>query len=362
MDYKDKFTLDGLVEVPRGVTVETVGKVAGFIAEARRGSRVAEAQLLEGLTSGDLATATAHLMNLISIPQLPEVKDRPISALAGSRVVPDFRPAVLTSIFGDLTGAGIDASGSAAVIPEGQPYPEVTISGVESAYAKLQKRGVRFNWTFEAMINDVMGILDGIPGELRDLALDTEWNEIGEALLKATTKSGSVTLPDGTVVPEDSPVSPNAIWAATIALGERKVNGRKIGSLSGYNVVVPVGRKVFVEYQIRQAMNIVSIVPGSSGGVVYGAPDMSIFSTISVIEHPAVTGTNWYLLPKPGAYRRPVLDILRLRGYETPQIRVRNDGGDSYSFDADTAAFRLRMVVGAALWDQTPVVYSDGTP
>lgn len=361
MEYQDKFTLDGLLKAPRGVTPESVSRVAKLVEHAKRGSYLAEAQLKESLMSGDLASSVTHFLNVITIPQLPDDKDRPVAKLAGFRVVPDFRPAVLYGLYGDAEGPGITADGSAPRVPQGTPYPVVTVKGKESAYAKLAKRGNRVNWDFEDFINDTIGVLDGIPSMLREIALDTEWNEVGEAITGGGVALPSVTLPDTTVVPANAPVSANAIMAAIQALAERKVNGRKIGTLGGYNVVVPVGKKLALEYDIRKALGITAILPASTtGGAVTIGPDNSILNTIEVIEHDKATGTTWNLLPKPGAYRRPVVDLLRLRGYEQPQLRVQANGGDGFSFDADSAAMRLRLVTGAARWDEDPIVKSTG--
>jgi hypothetical protein len=361
-EFENEFNLDGAVMPPKGVTVESVGKVSKLIAEAKRGSFVAEAQLKESMMTGTLAASVAHFINIITVPQLPEDKNRPVAKLATFETVPDFRPATLYGIFGDLTGPGVEDDGAASIVPQGQPYPEVTISGVESAYGKLKKRGNRINWDFEDFINDTVGVLDRIPGQLADVALETEWQEVGDALIAATTASGSVTLPDGTVVATNKAISANAIMAAIQALANRSVNGtsRKIGTLSAYKVVVPVGQKVFVDYMIRMALGILYVVPGSGGGSVTPAPDNSVLANVEVIEHSKVTGTKWYLLPAPGAYSRPNLSVLRLRGYETPQIRVQQNGGDGFSFDADSAAMRLRLVVGGALWFQSGIVVSSG--
>jgi len=361
-EFQDKFTLDGLVMPPKGVTVDSVNKVRTLVEAAHRGNRVAEAQLAESMMTGVLANSVAHFINVITIPQLPDDKDRPVAKLASFRTVSDFRPVTLYSVFGKLTGPGIEADGAAAQVPQGTPYPEATISGVESAYSKLGKRGLRINWDFEDFVNDTLGVLDGIPSELRSIALETEWQEIGDAIIRATTEMTSTTLPDGTVVPVNAPISANAIMAAIQQLALRTVNGvdKKIGTLSGYNVIVPVGQKVFVDYYIKQALSGLYVLPGSSGGVVTAPPDNSVLGRVEVIEHEKVTGTKWYLAPKPGAYSRPVFDLLRLRGYETPQIRVKTDGGDGFSFDADTAAMRLRLVTGSVLWFQEAVVYSEG--
>lgn len=363
-EFTDKFTLDGLLSVQKNVTPESVAKVAKLVTEAKRGGFVAEAQLKESMMSGVLANSVAHFINVITIPQLPEDKDRPVAKLAGFRTVPDFKPAILYSLFGDLTGPGIDDDGAAAIVPQGQPFPEVTITGVESAAGKLRKRGARIGWDFEDFINDTIGVLDGIPAELRDVALETEWQEVGDALILAdiTTGATPIVLPDGTSVAQNKAISATAIMAAIYALSLRTINGtkRKIGTLSGYNVVVAPGQKIYVDYMIKQALSGLYVLPGSGGGVVTAPPDNTVLTTVEVIEHEKVTGTKWYVAPKPGSYRRPVLDVLRLRGYEQPQIRVRAEGGDGFSFDADTAAMRLRLVTGAALWFKEAIVYSSG--
>jgi hypothetical protein len=367
---KDKLSLDGAIRVPRGVTQDSVGKVAKFIAEAKRGSFIAEAQLKESLMTGTLASSVAHLINLITIPQLPDTKERPVAKLAGTRQVSDFRPATLYSIFGTLEGPGVvkpdntatgDGVGSAPRVPQGTPYPVATITGAESAYSKLNKRGLRVNWDFEDFINDTLGVLDGIPAELRQIALQTEWQEVGDALVGGSaTALGAVTLPDGTAEPANAAVSAKSIMGAIQQLAKQKVHNSLIGTLSGYNVVVPVGSKVFVDYSIRMALGITAILPSSAGGAMTIGPDNSVLGNVEVIEHESVTGTNWYLLPKPGAYRRPVLDVLQLRGYEQPQLRYKDDGGDGFSFDTDSASLRLRMVTGAALWFSEAVVHSTG--
>lgn len=360
--FANPFTLDGLVRPPRGVTEESTNRVAALVEAGMGGSYLAEAQLKESMLTGVLASSVAHFINLVTIPQLPEDNDRPVAKLAGFRTVPDFRPAMLYSMFGKMTGPGVEPDGAAAVVPQGTPFPEVTISGQESLYGSLKKRGVRIDWDFEDFVNDTLGVLDGIPTELRDIALETEWQEVGDALIKATTAAGSVTLPDGTVVATNPKATANGIMAAIQALAERTVNGakNKIGTFGGYNVVVAPGRKVFVDYEIRKALGIMYVLPASTGGNVLPAPDNSVLANVEVIEHSKVTGDAWYLYPKPGQYRRPVLDVLRLRGYETPQIRVRTEGGDGFSFDADTASMRLRLVTGGALWAQEPIVYSSG--
>lgn len=367
-NFKDSFTLDGRLKPQLGVNRREVAKVKGLFERALQGDIVADAMLREMVTSGSASLSLAHIVNVNLIPQLDKL-ERSVTPIVGSgaRTTPDFRPVVLQSLFGNLTGPGIGANGEAAVVPEGTPYPKVSISGKESFYTNLAKRGVSFDFTWEARVNDTVGFFADMPGELLTLTDTTEYAEVFDALDQAVDALPSVTLPDGTVVPANAPLSPNAIFAAVLALAERSINGNKIGTLSGYNVLVPVGRKPYIEYQLKQWMNIISV---QDGAITFGAPDTSVLSTVEVIETPRLTGLNWKLLPKPGATRRPVLELLRLRGYETPELRVKADagmylGGGAVpalegSFEADTIEYRYRYVVGGVLWDDTWVVVSTG--
>lgn len=367
-EYKDKFTLDGRLHPQFGVSRAKVKATQALLEKALAGDIIADATLREAVTSTDAAINLGHLFNLQLIPQLDKL-ERSIVPLVGSgaRVTPDFRPVMLQSLFGNLDGPGIGANGEAVTVPEGTPYPKVSITGQESFYTKLAKRGVSFDFTWEARVNDAIGFFDGLPSELLELTDTTEYAEIFDALLQANEELPAVTLPDGTEVAVNAPVSPNAIFAAILALAERTINGNKIGTLTGYNVIVPVGRKLYVDYQLKQWQNMISV---QDGAVTFAAPDNGLLSTVTVIESPRVTGTVWYLLPKPGSTRRPVLELLRLRGYENPELRVQNLQG-SYvgggkvspfegSFDTDSISYRYRLVVGGVLWDDQWVVYSEG--
>lgn len=369
-EFKDKFTLDGLLKPQLGVTPAKVKAVQGLVEKALAGDFIADATLREAVTTSDAMFNVGHLVNLQTIPQLDKA-DKSITGLAGFRTVKDFRPTALQSLFGNLTGAGIGPNGEAVEVPEGTSYPKVTITGQESFYQKLTKRGVSFSFTWEAAVNDTVGFFEGLPDDLLTLTDSTQYAEVFDALLTATAGLPVVALPDGASSLINSPATATGILAAIQTLAERTVNGNKIGTLSGYNVIVATGRKAFVEYSIRQAMNILYVLPSSAGGNVNVAPDNSVLGSVEIIESDRVTGANWFLLPKPGASKgRPVLELLRLRGYETPELRVQNNQG-SYigggriapfegSFEADVIDYRYRYVCGGVLWDTAWVVRSSG--
>ena len=367
VEYKDEFTLDGrLKPANRNVTRAKVEAADRLMQDAMRGDRIAAGKLAEAFTTSDLPFSVAHLINAVTIPQFDEA-ERTWTQVAGTRTVNDFSPVRLQSLFASVTGSGVHENGGLVTIPENAPYPHITVSGQEAMYSKLTKAGARFSWSWESQVNaDPVGFFESIPGELLSLALDTEEREVYEALVNGTTTHlGSQTLPDGTVVPADAPISPEAIWAAIIQLQNVEVNGRKVGRATGYNVVVPAGTKDFIEYALNR-----QIIQVQDGLITYGPGDTSALANVSVVETSFLTGTQWIVLPKPGAIRRPVLELLRLRGYEQPELRVQASasnytGGGVVSpfegdYEADEISMRVRFVAGGVMWDSSYSVVSDG--
>lgn len=365
-EYKDEFTLDGRLK-PQGrvVTRQKVAEADRLLQKALRGDKIAQGTLSEAFSSTDLPFSVAHLISAVTIPQFDEA-ERTWSQVAGVRTVDDFGPVRLQSLYSSITGSAVHENGGLVTVPEHAPYPHITVQGQEAFYAKLAKSGARFTWSWESNVNDVVGFFENIPNELLSLALDTEEREVYEALVNGTTNHlAAQTLPDETQVVADAPISPAAIWAAIIQLQNVEVNGRKVGRASGYNVVVPAGTKDFLEYALNR-----QIIAIQDGSITYGPGDMSALANLGIVETPYLTGTQWIVLPKPNAIRRPVLELLRLRGYEQPELRVQANAGNYIGggvvspfegdFEADEIAMRVRYVAGGVLWDPSYSVISDG--
>lgn len=348
------------------ITKRKVEAASKLLGAAMSGDKIAMGQLAEVHTTSDLKHNIAFLASAVALPQF-DAAERTWSQVAGVRTVNDFGPVRLMSLFGELTGAGVHEDGGLPTVPEAAPYPYVTVTGQEAFYAKLAKMGAKFGFTWESNVNDIVGFFEQIPSQLVELALDTEEREVFDALVNGTTASlASQTLPDGTVVPANAPLSPEAIWAALIQLQNVEVNGRKVGRASGYSVVVPAGTADFIEYSLNRR-----IIAVQDGLITYGPGDMSALANISIVETSFLSGNNWIVLPKPGAIRRPVLELLRLRGYEQPELRVHGDtgnyvGGSAVSpfegnFDSDVVDYRIRYVAGGVLWSSDYSVKSNGT-
>lgn len=379
-EYKDTFTLDGRVEVVPGVTKRKVEAVQNLTERHLRGDRIASATLHEALTTSDAIFSAAHLATLNFLPNYDEAP-REWRTVAGTRQVPDFRPATLYSLNRSWTdgngdsnvlsnGAGGTRHG-APEIPEGTAYPYAYIGGQNAEGGAVTKKGLKTDWTLEARINDGVGVIDTLPGELNEVALDTEEEEVFLALTgfvraTASTQLAGGAVPTGGTVVANAPFSRDALIRAQIELSERVINGRKVRVTGGYNVLVPTGQGIFAQFVLNQTFAEVK-----DGNFVLNIEGYNPLAGITVVETDYLSGTEWILMPKPGATRRPVLDRLTLRGYETPQLFVDNHvgipiGSSSIapfegSFAADVITLKLRQFGGAAVWDNgQAIVYSEG--
>jgi len=379
--YKNPFTLDGRVKVVPGVSNRKVDAVKGLLERHYAGDAIATATLHEALTSSDAIFNMTHLATLNFVPQY-DAAPRVWSQIAGTRTVPDFKPVTLYSLNRSWTdGNGgsqvLSDHGAAPVIPEGTPYPYAYISGELAAGAGVVKRGFKTDWTLEARINDGLAALERLPAEMLEVSLDTEEADVWGALTTQKTAAsnliGGLVPGNAVAIPANAPFSRDAVIRAIIELSQRVLNGRKIQVTGNFNLLVPTGQSVFVNFVLNQTLNAISTNPA------VGTPEFlyqvnggyNPLAGISVIESDWVTGAQWYLIPKPGSTRRPVLERLDLRGYSTPQLFVENLAGNyagggavspfEGSFSADVITLKLRQFGGGVLWDSgVGLVFSSG--
>lgn len=383
--YEDEYVLDGRLHPQAGVTRRKVQEASKLFKAAMAGDFRADANLREAVKSTDASLNLAHAINIEFVPQFDR-KVHELGSWAGERKVKDFRPTALYSLYwgeGDdetdedsqhvsnMRGAGLGAHGEPLVIPEGGLFPLVSMTGgLESYYQKLRKRGLRFDWTWEAQINDTVGFFEQVPGELMAVSVDGLIAEFFDALFSVTnaTQLAQGTAPDGTVVAARGKLSPEAVAEAIYQRSQREVKGNKIGEATSYNLFVPIGAKRFWDFQVNR--RVLTVQNGSF--VEDGSRwNRDALSSVTIIEHERVAALHWYLVPAPGSTRRPAIEFLKLRGYETPELRVQNLQG-SYvgkgaispfegSFETDSIAYRLRTIGGAVLWGEYQVIWSDGS-
>lgn len=374
--YKDNLSLDGRLKVVNGVTARKVSAAKDLLEGHLRGDFIKSAQLREALTTSDAVFNLAHLATLNFVPNYDEA-EREWSTIAGERTVPDLKPVTLYSLNkswtdgnGESNVLGDGPNPVSPIVPEGSVYPYAYISGDVAQGASVVKRGFKTDWTLESRINDGLGAIEALPEEMRTVALDTEEADVFGALISQKTSASTLAggpIPSGVTVDPNSALTRDAITRAVIELSERKINGRKIRVRGGYNLVVPTGQRLFVQFLLDQVLTKIH-----NGDLEFSFNGRELFAGLTVVESDFLTGTEWFLLPKKGTTARPVLERLKLRGYETPQLFVDNHVGQYVgsatvapfegSFDADVITLKLRQFGGGVLWDNgLGVVYSNGT-
>ena len=376
MTYVDQLTCDGRLQLTAGVSAKKVAAVKTLWESARRGSRLDEARLMEAVTTSDAIFNLAHFASINFLKDYDEAP-RTWTEIAGVREVPDFRPATLHSINqswntdGNGTLGEGDPSFVAPVIPENTPYPHAFLSGESAQGAGVLKRGFKVSWTLESQINYGLGVFAALPENMRNVALDTEDADVYGALLQdgrnsVTTFAGGP-LPNGEVLDPNAGLTRDAVLRGIIELNERTINGRKARYNGGFNLIVPVGQKIFIEYQL--ALDAATLQDGS---FQYRVNDGNPLGSVTVIESEYLSGTEWFIVPKKGTTRRPVLERLELKNYRTPQLFVENISGNYVgggavspfegSFDTDAVTLKLRMFGGGVVWDGgAAILYSNGT-
>jgi hypothetical protein len=372
-DYQNAFDLDGRLKRNIHVNERKVAAVKSLLEQSNRGNRIASAQLQELLTTTDAIFNLAHLANLNFVPNYDEAP-RTWTQVAGTRTVDDFRPVTLYSInrsWTDGNGASnvLSDHGAAPVIPEGTAYPYAYIAGEVQAGAGVSKKGLKTDWTLESRINDGLGAIRDLPSQLLQVSLDTEeeevWGAITTQLTAASDLDGGVTY-EGWTVPANGSLTRDALIQAIFEISQRTINGRQIQVTGGYNLVVPLGRGVYANFILNQGLGALTRDTNAAAGTasaqrIYSIGGGDPLAGISVVESEWVTGTAWMLIPKVGATKRPVIERLSLRGYETPQLFVENHvgsavGGGNISpfegdFDADVITLKLRQFGGGIVWD-----------
>lgn len=372
--YTDKFTLDGRVKPVAGVTEAKVRHTAGMVDKMLTGDRVAKGQFEALITTSDLGFNVAHLINLDVLPKFDEAT-RNWTTIAGTRSVPDFNDVRLYSLdlqWDDRTLGNGNPRHVAPVIPEATAYPEASFTGKSYAGTGLHKRGFRTGFSFEAFVNDSLGYINSLPDAMLEVALDTEEYEVYSALINGVgedqaLKAGvSLESTEATVAP-NAPLSRDALIVALEQVSQRVINGRRVQVTGGWNLIVGVGQTARAQW----ALSTLGLAQITDGNRLMTVNNYNPLAGIDVVESEYVTGASWYLLPKPGASRLPVLDNLRLIGHEAVDLRVQGLAGQytggaavspyEGSFDADTADFRVRLFTRGNLWNPDLVIWSDGS-
>lgn len=370
--YKNPYTLDGRIPFGPWVTQKKVEFTKDLVEKMLTGDRQAKG-LFEGLiTTSELSMNLAQLVNAQVLPQLDQtelVSDQ----IATVRPVSDFRNNYLYTL-AQAFAAGTVGDAKATkpldtlpIVPEGTPYPEFTFSGEVVEGSAIAKRGAGLGITWEAIVNDATGVVQAIPGLMKQLAVNTYEAVVFTALTGAShTALAAGTALDGATSPANAPLGRAALANGISQLKAAIRTNYNDVVAGGFNLVVPVGQGELANYLI----NSLTVEEVTEGSLTLRVSGYNPLGGITVIESIYVTGTAWYLIPKKGTTVRPVLDRLTLIGHEAAELRVENMAGQYVgggqvspfegSFVADTGKWRVRIVTNAVAWSPKAILKSTG--
>jgi hypothetical protein len=379
-------TAGGRLEVSPFVNQKKIEAMSHLIAVSQSGGFAAEkarVQLKETLSTSDAIFSLAHLVNIRNLPEY-DAAPRQWTKIAAVETVDDFTPTSFQRLvpnFDNLKfGKGNKGKpGVSPVVAELDTYQYAYGYAEESVKFAIEKRGFKWGVSLERIINNASREIRQIPGDMLNVALDTDEFLVFDALQSNVVSSSELLAgtdtATGTAVVADAPFSASAarVLFSQIASRQDTLTKRKVGLANSYYVVVALGQAEFVQAQLDLYANIATITDGS---IVFGKPSVGNLSKITgVIESEWITSdTAWYLVPAAGTTRRPSLVKLQLAGRTAPEVLVNNftgqpiganNGSDPFTlahFDNDSVDLKLRQFTNSALITQQQLGWSSGDP
>jgi len=338
-------------------------EAAKLLEGALRGDRMDKLKLQEGIATSDLPELLVPTLNKILLDEYaaqPRVWDQ----FATRLVVDDFRPVTFQALRYDDAGEDNQGDtfreGSLPTVGEYDEYPTAGWFNVTESTMRVKKAGQRIRFSWESIVNDgQIGLLERLPLEMAQKAAGKEDEEVTKQLVSAsglnTTnfKSGNQNLISGNPV-----LTLEALEDAIDAANRQTFNGKLITPITQFALVVPRGlemtaRKILAVQEVRTQT-------GTGDGSTVTISANPIGSRVTIVVNDWLTkinsgsGNYWFLIPVPGQSLNPALALGFLRGYESPELRIKSNGGmyigggevpaREGSFDNDDWEMRIRHI------------------
>jgi hypothetical protein len=356
-----------------------------------RGNRLATIRFQEALSSDDFRAAAFEILDREMMERYTDLPQT-WSAYCRRTTVRDFKKKRLVDLMGGRSA--LDK------VEELTEYPERKVSKA-LYYLSVAKYGGRFQISWESIVNDELGEIQQMPGDLAIAARDTE-SRLAAGLLTDGTgpndayfsttawgrtydvatdswsggSSNLITTAAGFATNNPALTVDSLTDAITVVSSRRDPENRPI-AVPGFVLVVPPALETRAS-QIINAIQIRATATGVAGNGEQVIMNNWLANKVKVVVDPwlpvldsgANVNTTWYLLPDPSA-ARPALFLAFLRGHETPDLRVKADAGNSIgggalpaeegSFDVDDIQYRVRHVVGGTGTDMIATAVSNGS-
>lgn len=262
-------------------------------------------------------------------------------------------------------GGFATAPASLPVVPELTEYPTFRFT-TGANQVKLNKRGARVPFSWEAVINDEWSFIQALPGKLAEFAKNSEELEAVGVLASATGPNpGTFKAGNGNVNTTNYVLGLDAIALAKNEVKNRKVNGNYI-NVTKWALIVPTN----LEETAKRILSLSSLEV-TQGNLKYVTTTNTSDITLVVndwltkVDKSANAAKTWYLVPLNGTDgTRDSIIVAFLNGHEAPEFRQSGNtglylgGGNVPSLEGsllnDDVEYRVRHVVtGAYLYAQS---------
>lgn len=305
--------------------------------------RAPQGRTYEALSTSDFPFLFGDFLNR-SLAQRYAIASPIWRKFAARQVNADFRPAKIIDFSGG--GAVLDA------VPEYDEFPERPFADAEFTTI-LGKYGNRIAWSWESSINDDLGAFQRAPQALSTGATSTE-DYVATSVVVNAAGFNSALFPS----PDNKPLTADNLEAAYQLISDVvDSDGNPIDI--GIPILMVPQALALTAKNILQTTEVRTTVAGVerivSGNQQTATPEIVVNRWLTAINKAGTAKTSWCLLPAPDSIRPAVIETF-LRGYETPDLRVKADAGmmlgggqidpTEGSFERDDVQYRIRHVVG----------------
>ncbi len=332
-----------------------VAEAAKLLGAAWQGNVMAGVAVHEALSTSDLFKSATG--DVLDVEMLAQYNEQPTqwTKFAARTTVRNFKPKLLRELAGGRTRF--------ERVPELSEYPSADYSVAERSIT-VGKYGRRFGYSFEAKVNDDLDELQQVPGNFAVGARATEdYVALSRLVTPATGAPNTAFFNAGNGNIGTGVLTQARLQAAITTVSTKRDEAGTLLSPGPLQLVV--GPALQFDAQRLLAYNEIRDVAGNA--TMVGPNPLAGRITLTVLEN--LPGTAWFVLPTPQA-PRPAFYVGFLRGYETPDLRYKNDqgaragggaiGADEGDFDVDAVYWRARRIVGSAQGDPKFTYASDG--
>ena len=335
---------------------EAMVRAKTLLDAAESGSKLALLQINEAITTSDLfKSAVGNVLDYELLRQYEDIETQ-WTKIAARTTVKDFKPKRLVDLGRNRH--------KLRRVPEHTNYP-IASTDVAERTISVAKFGERFGYTFEARVNDDIGELDQVPLGWATQTRYTEDDEVLEQLANPVTGAPNTAFfnAENGNLGTGLLTATNLQAAITSVTTKRDSDGRLLRPGGLQLVVGPA-----LQFTAERVMNTTEVEVTEADGTKTKQSN-PFRGKVQLTVMANLPGTAWFVIPLPNA-PRPAFYAAFLRGFETPDMRYKADGGNRLgggqvpvedgSFDDDTIWYRVRHIVGAAHGDPMFTWASDG--